>query len=85
MAKRGALLLALVLAACSGPSGKPDSSTGPDSGSGPGPAVIGHVFTTAYAEPGYVAIGNIIPASPTFRFAAGAGNANAPFIITWAR
>lgn len=47
------------------------------------PAVLGHVFTSAYAEPGYVMLGNILPADRTFRFAAGAGNAAAPFIITW--
>lgn len=49
------------------------------------PAVIGHVSTAAYAEPGFVMLGNIIPADGTFRFAAGAGNASSPFIVTWAR
>lgn len=43
------------------------------------PLMIGYVFTSNYAEPGYVPLGNIIPGDGSFRFAAGATNAGAPF------
>jgi hypothetical protein len=46
-------------------------------------AVNGYVLSSAYAEPGYVAIGNILPSDGQFRFAAGGGNAGASFLITW--
>ncbi|MFH0948491.1 MAG: SdrD B-like domain-containing protein [Elusimicrobiota bacterium] len=45
------------------------------------PVVVGYVYSTAYAEPGYVMLGNIIPSTGTFRYAAGVGNANQPYIL----
>jgi hypothetical protein len=45
------------------------------------PLVAGYVFSSSYAEPGYVQLGNIIPSEGTFRFAAGAANANADYLL----
>lgn len=47
------------------------------------PATLGYVWSTAYAVPGYVRVGNIIPGGGQFRFAAGAPGANASFILAW--
>ncbi len=45
------------------------------------PITMGHVYSEAYAEPGYVMLGNIIPGDGEFRFAAGIGNANASYSL----
>lgn len=45
------------------------------------PLVLGYVYTTAYARPGYVPLGNIIPNNGSFVFSAGAANAGAKFIL----
>jgi len=45
------------------------------------PLALGYVFSSSYAEPGYVALGGIIPGNNAYRFAAGAGNANCSFVI----
>ena len=40
-----------------------------------------YVYSTAYAEPGYVRLGNIITSTGTFKYSAGASNANHPYIL----
>jgi len=44
------------------------------------PLVMGYVYSTEYAEPGYLPLGNLIPGDGTFRFAAGAAHANAQYV-----
>ena len=45
------------------------------------PVVVGYVYSIAYAEPGYVALGNIITSTGTFKYSTGASNANHPYIL----
>ncbi len=45
------------------------------------PLIAGYVYSTAYAVPGYVLIGNIITGDGSMSIAAGAGNANAAYIV----
>lgn len=45
------------------------------------PLMLGYVFTNSYAEPGWVPLGNIIPGTGTFRFAAGAASSESDYIL----
>jgi len=44
------------------------------------PLVIGYVYSTAYATPGYVPLGNVIPQDGMFVFNDGVPNANANYM-----
>jgi hypothetical protein len=45
------------------------------------PLMLGYVFTKSYAEPGWAPLGNIIPGTGVFRFAAGPANSESAFIL----
>jgi len=46
---------------------------------------MGFIYTEVYAEPAYAWIGNILPEDGRMRLAAGAHNAEAPFVVAWSR
>jgi len=48
-------------------------------------AAMGFIYTEVYAEPAYAWIGNILPEDGRMRLAAGAHNAEAPFVVAWSR